>query len=463
MAVQVFDVDLDARSSGRMSVRRLALLVAAVVGLAACGSAAAAPPPASGPAPQQAQAAPHAHAPATSGGFQPAQVAPVTPVPAQAPPATPADLRVGFESLLGHHATLVNRLVRTVLRGDPDLVEAANQALVLNTEDLTGVITDLHGQAAGDEFESLWASHTDYLVDYARGVADGDQAGRDAARAALDHYRTAFGAFVEGASGGRVSAADVAGALGPHVDHLTGFADAFHAGDFGRAYELQRQAFAHMFPTAQVLAAALADPASSATPGDTAQELRSNLGLLLGEHLELMVDAMRAAVVGAPEFDAAAAALGANQAQLTGALDSLVGAEQAAQFNEAWAHHIELLVRYSVAVADGDTAAAENLRVELVSVRDRIAASFSALTGGAIPVEAAAVALAPHDELLVDQVEAYADGDYPRAHQLAFEGYQHMFHTVAAVAPAIESYLASRAPVGGAQTGGGGLAAPGRG
>jgi hypothetical protein len=343
----------------------------------------------------------------------------------------------------------------TRLRNDVDLVEAANQALVLNTDDLGALVASVHGDAAGQQFKALWVRHTDLLFDYTRAVAEDDAAARDQARTALDQYRSEYGAFVESATGGQIPAADAAENLRHHLDQLMGFADAYHAGDYDRAFSLEREAFAHMFPTGRALAGGLVNHPGElpVAVDDPAQQLRSSLGLLLGEHFELAVDAMRSAVVGSPDFGGAAAALDANKTDLTGAIDSLVGAAGAQQFNQAWATHIDLLVSYSLAVADQDQAAQDRARQQLA-----VATSFSALTGGALTVEAATEALGPHDQHLVDQLDAYARHDYQRSHEVAFEGYQHMMQTASAVAPAVEAFLAGGAPVGGAQTGGGGLA-----
>ena len=50
--------------------------------------------------------------------------------------------------------------------------------------------------------------------------------------------------------------------------------------------------------------------------------------------------------------------------------------------------------------------------------------------------------------------------DFEAAYDLSYEGYQHMFDLAATLASAIQAQLAAQAPVGAAQTGGGGAARP---
>jgi hypothetical protein len=95
------------------------------------------------------------------------------------------------------------------------------------------------------------------------------------------------------------------------------------------------------------------------------EQLRSAFAMLLGEHMELIVDAQRATFAGSPEFEAAAAQVNANTATLAKAMGGIVGPEKAAEFQRAWANHVEGLMAYTSAVAGkdeaGKTVAKENL------------------------------------------------------------------------------------------------------
>ena len=63
-----------------------------------------------------------------------------------------------------------------------------------------------------------------------------------------------------------------------------------------------------------------------------------------------------------------------------------------------------------------------------------------------------------HDRDLVQQLDAYARGDYTTAYRIAYEGYQHMFDVAKALSGAIGPTIAARLPKGGVKTGGGGMA-----
>jgi hypothetical protein len=194
-------------------------------------------------------------------------------------------------------------------------------------------------------------------------------------------------------------------------------------------------------------------------PVDTApDQLRSALGMLLGEHVALAIDAMRDGVDGRPDFTDSAGALNANTADLTAAIETLFGPEGAARFNSFWADHIDLFVDYTVALAGDDQAGRDTARAGLVGYQDGFGALLSELTGGRLPAEALSQEMQLHDDQLLQQIDAYADEDYNRASELSFGAYQHMFSTAANLAEAIEANLGGTLPTGGAQTGGGGTA-----
>ena len=376
-------------------------------------------------------------------------------------PPSVADLQSTFERLLGHHATLVCRFLRAQLDDDADFIEAAEQAVVTNTSELAAAVESVHGPDAADQFEELWVLHIELLGDYAAALRDGDEQAQVTARDRLDTYRADYGTFVQGATGGAIAADAAAENLSAHLDHLLGHADAYHAGDHGRAFELQRVAFAHMFPTGHALGGGLggARPGELPVAADGAgQQLRSTLGRLLGEHFELAVDAMRSAVGGERDFDAVAGALNGNTHDLTAAMDALFGPERAARFNAASGAHVEPLVAYTAALAQQDEAGRAAARSRLTEAEDVLAATLGELTAGGLPVEASRSVFRSHDEQLVRQIDAYAAGDFTTAHRLSFEGYQHMFDVASTMAPAIEAALAAQRPAGGAGTGGGGTA-----
>ncbi|MEX2221068.1 MAG: hypothetical protein WEG40_04645, partial [Candidatus Rokuibacteriota bacterium] len=258
----------------------------------------------------------------------------------QAEAELPADeLRLTLEQQLGHHARLAIEAMRAGVRGEPDF-EAAGAALARNTDDLTSSIELVYGAEGAQSFRAMWENHINFFVQYTTGLATGDEAAREEARTNLDQYRQDFAGFMETASEGNIPADVVLQGLQAHVEQLIGQIDAFHAGDYDTAYMLEREAYAHMFGTAQALAGGIAaqfperfpadgeqmsdaghtathvndEVAQSDTEGDTlpAVELRATLRQQLGEHAKAAMVAMRKGVRGEPDFEAAGAALARN-------------------------------------------------------------------------------------------------------------------------------------------------------
>ncbi len=372
-----------------------------------------------------------------------------------------ADLRATLEKLLGHHATLAIRMMRAELAGSPDFLESAEAALRTNTADLGAVVRAVGGASAGGTFERLWADHGLALFKYAHGASTGNAALTKRAAAQLRRYEARFGEFAESASGGELRATGVAGALRTHVDLLLRQTDAYAAGDYVEAYTLQRQAYAHMFPLGRTLASGFAGRPPGELPvaaDDPAQELRSALGMLLGEHVELVVDSTRAGVTGAPEFRQAAAAMNGNTRDLTAAIRTLFGRTSARQFSDIWADHIDLFVRYTAAVAEDDGPAARKARRRLRPFQARLIAYLGRATGSRNGVKAVAAEIRMHEDLLLRQIDEYAAEEYLAAHRISYRAYQDMFSTSTSLTALLEEKLAAVLPPGGVQTGGGGTA-----
>ena len=372
------------------------------------------------------------------------------------------DLRAKLEQLLGQHAILTVRLTRARLRGDGDLAQIAEAALGENTADLGELIGTVYGGEAAEKFEQLWFGHVTYLFDYSRGVADNDEAVQSQARRQLDDYTTDLSQFLEAATKRAAPASVVAAELRMHVDQLLQQVDAYARGDYDRAFVLERESYEHMFPLGKALAAGIVTGGGGGLPADfdsPARQLQSRLGLLLGEHAELAVDAMRSGISNSPDFPAAGAALDGNTREITAMIESVFGAASAGSFQALWADHIDAFVTYTQAVV-ADDAALENAATErLKGFNANFAAFLSTSTQGRLGAPALADAFVMHEDLLLRQINAYAERDYSTAYQLSFEAYQHMFALAAQAATAIGDSAAAQSPTGGPQTGAGGMAA----
>jgi hypothetical protein len=373
------------------------------------------------------------------------------------------DLRPKLEQLLGQHAILTVRLTRARLRGDGDLAQSADEALSKNTEDLGELIGSVYGAEAAEEFEQLWFGHVSYLFNYSRGVADEDEAVQSQARRELDDYTTNLSQFIEAATKKAAPAAFVAAELRMHVDQLLGQVDAYARGDYEGAFALERESYAHMFPLGKALAAGILTGGGAQLPVDfdsPARQLQSRLGLLLGEHAELAVDAMRSGISNSPDFPAAGAALDGNTREITAMMESVFGAASAGSFQALWADHIDAFVTYTQSLVADDAAREEAATERLTGFNENFAAFLSTSTQGRLRSPTLADAFATHEDFLLRQINAYAERDYSTAHQLSFEAYMHMFGLAAQAATAIGDTAAAQSPTGAPQTGGGGTAAP---
>ncbi len=374
----------------------------------------------------------------------------------------PVELRAQLEQLLGQHAILTVRLTRARLRGDEDLAQSADEALSKNAADIAASIGAVYGAKAAETFERAWFNHVTYVFNYARGVADDDAAVKSEARRQLDGYVIDLSEFLGEATHQAMPADVVANELRMHVDELLEQVDAYAAEDYERAFQLERESYAHMFPLGKALAAGIVTGEGGELPADfdsPARELQSQLGMRLGEHAELAVDAMRSGISNYPDFPVAAATLDQNTGEITAMIESVFGAESARSFQSLWADHIDAFVAYTQALAQQDDAAQDVAQDRLTGFNSDFAHFLSTSTQGRLGTAALADAFVMHEEMLLKQINEYAAADYREAHQVSYEAYQHMFALADQAATAIGETVAAGSPKGAAQTGGGTAAA----
>ncbi|HEU0212515.1 MAG TPA: hypothetical protein VFR13_00405 [Jiangellaceae bacterium] len=375
-------------------------------------------------------------------------------MPAEQP--SPVELRTQLEELLGQHTILTVRLTRARLRGDEDLAQTADGALSKNAADLAAPIGAVYGAEAAETFEQAWFNHITYVFDYARGVADDDAAVQSEARNQLDDYVTELSEYLAEATHQAMPVEVVAEELRMHADHLLEQVDAYAAEDYERAFQLERESYAHMFPLGKALATGIVTGEGAELPAEfdsPAAELQSQLGMTLGEHAELAVDAMRSGISGLPDFPAAAGALDQNTIELTGMIESVFGAESARSFQKLWGDHIDAFVAYTQALAGKDDAAKEAAQARLTGFNSDFAQFLSTATQGRLETAALADAFVMHEQMLMQQINEYAAADYAMAHQVSYDAYQHMFALADQAATAIGETVAEGSPKGGAATG----------
>jgi hypothetical protein len=372
--------------------------------------------------------------------------------------ASPKEVRAQFEQLLGLHALLAVRQMRSVVAQAPDVRKAADAALRENTDALGQLVRTAYGEADGDRFAQLWQRGVTDLTAYAEGVAGNDASATQTARTALLADADAYGSWLAEASDGRVKASDAPNAMRTHVDNLMEQADAYGARDYADAYRIERQAYQHMFTAGLAMAKGSVAPKTAATLDAPPEQLRSAFAMLLGEHMELIIAAQRATFAGSPEFRAAGTQVNANTTALTKGMGAIVGPRKAAEFQSAWAEHVEGLMAYSTAVAGNDEAGKEAAEQNLSGVAQRLALYLSDIVRNEVPVEPLTDAISAHDTHLIEQVNAYAARNYEQALRAEREGYQQMLGVAGTLVGAIQKTVKPQLPVGGSQTGGGATA-----
>jgi hypothetical protein len=377
---------------------------------------------------------------------------------AGAVPTSPRQVRAQFEQLLGLHALLAVRQMRSVVTPAPELQRVADVSLQANTDALGKLVASAYTSAQASRFSPLWQRHLADLMAYAKAAAKNDASAKQTARTRLLADAAAYGSWLAGASQGRVQASDAAAGVRMHVEELMGQADAYAARDYTQADRIERAAYEHMFSAGTALAKASLTPEVAVGLDTPPEKLRSAFAMLLGEHLELIIEAQRATFAGAPQFQAAAAQVNANTAALTKAMGALVGPAKAVEFERAWANHVEGLLAYTAAVAGNDQNAKAVAKQNLDGFAERLALYFSDIVKNVLAADPLTQALTAHDQHLIDHVDAYAAKRYDQAVAMDLEGYQQMLDVANTLVSAIQRTVKPQLPVGGSKTGGGGMA-----
>jgi hypothetical protein len=371
---------------------------------------------------------------------------------------SPTALAGQLQQYYAQHTLLAMRQMRSVLTATPAYRQAADKELEEYTEELAQIVGARFGDAQGERFEQLWKQGIAHFSAYAEAVAGNDAAAKQQARSDLLADADAYGDWLAGASKGRAQASQAAAAMRTHVEQLMEQADAYAAHDYDRAYRVERQGYEHMFAAGTDLARASLAPKAAATLDTPTEKLRAAFAMLLGEHMQLIIDTQRATFDASPQFKAAAAQVNANSAALTKGMGAIAGPKKAEEFQEVWAEHVEGLLEYSTALASNDQAEQTAAREEMRGYGARLALYLSDIVRNELPLKPLTEAWGAHDQHLVDQINAYAAKRYDEAQEMELDGYGQMLGLAGTILGAIQRTLQPQLPVGGSQTGGGGTA-----
>jgi len=194
---------------------------------------------------------------------------------------------------------------------------------------------------------------------------------------------------------------------------------------------------------------------TSATP---AAGLRVGLNALLSEHVYLAAAATTAALGGRqPEFEAAAAALDANSADVAKAIGSVYGSDAEKAFLPLWRKHIGMVVDYTAGAATQDRARQQKAVSDLVAYTQDLGA-FLAGANPNLPKPVVAELVQHHVLTLKAVIDAQAARDQDRAFTALRVGAGHMQTIADPLADAIVKQFpdrfagAAEAPAGALRT-----------
>ncbi len=366
---------------------------------------------------------------------------------------------VRLQSLVAQHSVLVADMMRARILKAPDVTQAADAALGQNTQALASLVDNLFGTAAGRQFTTVWGGHIRYFYAYADALGTKDEAARKAARHDLEKAEVALGDFFAGASAGRLPRPAARAAVTTHIDHLLDQADAFAAHRYAPAGEDYVMAYEHGFAMGGALAGTLLPKSIASQLQQPSWALRAGMTNLLGEHVALVVAAMRAATGNAADFAALGKGLNTNTTKLASAVSSLYGDSAAKSFQNLWADHVDALLAYTSGKVSGNGSTTAQAQARLRAFEPSLAAFLAGATKSKLGAQALAHAFNEHDQMLMGELDAYQAKDYTQAHTLSYQAYDQMFDLAAQLSNAIGATLGAKLPKGGSQTGGGGMAA----
>jgi hypothetical protein len=178
-------------------------------------------------------------------------------------------------------------------------------------------------------------------------------------------------------------------------------------------------------PTAaQSQTPAMASAAQSQNPFTSpAGQLRMKLHQDLSEHTALAAVVTQKAATGAPDFEAARAAIDQNSQSIASQIGTLYGQDAANQFLPMWRAHIQGYLDYTLA---GDAARKDAVRQALQQwVGDQT--NMFVTLNPMLPRDVVESDLNMHVMGTLQAIDAFAAQDFPRHYQLAHDGFVHSF------------------------------------
>ena len=444
----------DADHPTRRRSYRPVLIAAAVVAIALAAGAVVTGgrngdrAPAAGPAPATELAA----APLDGG-------APV--VEAKTAPLSPGELALQLQALLGQHTVLAADMMRGRLRNDPDLAQAANAALGKNTDAMGKLVGGRLRQPGRDAVHAAVVHPCHRAVQLRARAGRRRRHGAEPGEVTITRFETDLAEFFVAAAQGRLPAAVAARPRSPRTSSTCSARPTRTrrrtGPGLGQALPAGLRARLRAGQVARRRAAAAEQAATSlGTP-------RWRLRLGARPSCSASTSSWSSARCGPgsptpPDFRAAAAAVNGNTTDLAGASTCCSAPPRRAASSSCGPTTSTCWSATRPRSPRATTARAARIGGKLNGFEGQLAAFLNTATGNKIAAAALAKALQSHDAMLRRQVDAFVAKDYKRSHDIAYSTYQEMYGLAGQLATAFGVTVASRLPVGAAQTGRGGTA-----
>jgi hypothetical protein len=324
-----------------------------------------------------------------------------------------AGLRSTLTYLFTDHVYITGMAVATAykLGATSPAFDTAKKAVLANAGEIESAVTGIVGEEQGKAFKAAFDAHIGNFVDYAVATKTHDAKGQATAVTALKAYARTVGEYFNKVTGGTLSAKAVEQDTLMHILTTKAAVDDLAAGKPAAFADLKKAAD-HMADSAKLIAAGVAK--ATKMPGnsdDAASGLRAELTRMLVDHVYLAGVAVFTAYsdkggLTGPAFKAAAAALDSNSVELSKAVGSVAGKQNAATFLQSWRSHIGDFVDYAKADAGGDNAGKTKALGNLDGYRHAAGDFFSKITKGALPSGAVADDLTVHIETLAGAIDS---------------------------------------------------------
>jgi hypothetical protein len=356
--------------------------------------------------------------------------------PASAVDSKAADLRVRLDLLLGEHVIVITKDSLAAAANRADEYKGYATLLIMNGNDLTGVMASAFGASAADGFDQIWAAQNSYFVDYTVGVVSHNA---DKSNGALSGLTKTFvpqlAKFMNSMTA--IPLDPTTQLLNEQVLDTKAIIDDQAALNNAKMFADLHVAHAQASRIGDAFASGIARKFPDKFPGDPANkavDFRASMDTLLEEHSYLATMATSATAAGRNTEQAAALnALSANADMLGSVFSKAFGIAPGTRFDQVWGARDANLVVYA---GNGDATTRQGA---LASLTGSFVTQFASLVHDATDISEDQISSAVLAQV-VDMVRVIDDQRAKSATTLASDD-----HAAAAAVQAVGDLIASGA------------------